>query len=104
MRSATRAKLMLLRLASHPGGHTPIMPKASKDKFGGVESGVVVVAWSRDTEVTAASPYLILTGAGTLVCPLLANGWIKRPSTAAQIKSFRARPGIIFKTNEVLYS
>lgn len=82
---------------SYGGAHAPIIPKASKEELGSLES--VEVAWSRGTEVTVASPYLTLTGdvgvrAG---CPLVASGWIIRPSTAAQTKSFRTRPGILIK-------
>lgn len=74
-----------------------MMPKASNDDLGGVESEMVD-AWSRGTEATVASPYFTLIGPETRVCPLAASGWMTRPSTAAQIKSFRARPGILFET------
>ena len=84
----------------------PIIPNASKEEFGLDISGI----WSRWTEDTELSPYLTLIGCGGRCCCccccgccggggfcwlLVASGWIMRPSTAAQIRSLRARPGIL---------
>lgn len=41
-----------------------------------------------------ASPYLILADWKGF-CPLEDNGWMMRPSTAAKIKTLRARPGMV---------
>lgn len=50
---------------------------------------------------TVASPYFTLTGCWAR-CPLVARGWITRPSTAAQIRSFRAILGIL-STQELIH-
>lgn len=71
-------------------GHKPITPKASNEEFGWERSGIC----SRFAGVIAESPYMILTGCAGR-CPLVTNGWIIRPSTAAQMMILRAIPGIV---------
>ena len=66
------------------------MPKASNEELGAEVSGVK----SLETVETEASPYLILTeGAGR--CSFLEPKGCKiNPSTAAQMRTFRAKLGI----------
>jgi hypothetical protein len=66
------------------------MPKASKDELGADVSGVT----SRDTVETEASPYLILTEGGGRWSFLEPRGCRIKPSTAAQMRTLRAKLGI----------
>ena len=70
--------------------HSPTMPKASNEELDLARSAVV----SRDAGATDAPPYLISAG-GEGRCPLADRGWMRRPSTAAQMMALRARPGIL---------
>lgn len=68
----------------------PITPKASNE----VPAAEVSGTWSRDAGLIDASPYLNRTGWKGF-WPLDDNGWMMRPSIAAQTMIFRAIPGIV---------
>lgn len=69
---------------------SPITPKASKEESAAEMSGIC----SLDTEDMDASVYFICIGLKGR-WPLVERGWMIRPSTAAQMRTLRARPGIM---------
>ena len=68
-----------------------MMPNASNEASSSLGSDAKLPC---DPGDTVASPYLMDRGWNGR-CPLVERGWMINPSTAAQIKIFRAIPGIV---------